>query len=162
MNDLEQLVGVILPRILGLILVAYSLVLVRKVRRGFFLMVRGWLIAAFIVTVALLWAYETAMTRESEWDWDHHPSISIAFVVAASWLSVATVSMVTRYRRYQSTTAFRRWVVREPANLIVIWGGIAVTILLLALAAGPDSEAEIGESTWLVMLMLSSLFGHAK
>lgn len=154
MNDLEQFVGVILPRLLGLVLVAYSLFLVHKVRRGFFVMVRGWLIAAFVVIVALLWIYETAMTLESRWDWDRHPSISIAFVVTASWLSVATVGMVTRYRRYQSATAFRRWVVREPANLIVIWGGIAAAILLLALIAGPDSEAEIGENTWLVMLVL--------
>ena len=154
MNDLEQFVGVILPRLLGLLLVAYSLFLVRKVRRGFFVIVRGWLIATYLVTIALLWVYETAMTLEGQWNWDHHPSISVAFVVAASWLSVATVSMTTRYRGHQSTAAFKKWIAREPANLVVIWGGIAVAIVVLALVAGPDSDTDIDENAWMVMLLL--------
>lgn len=157
MSDLEHWVGVVFPRLLGLVLVAYTSLLIYRARGQFFVVVRGIVMLCFIAAVALLWLYETAMSLSSGGDWDHHPAIGIVFVVVASWLSVWIVGVTTIHRECFTTPAFKEMVLARPVNPITVWGTTGLFVIIATIAVGPSSEEGLEENGWLLALVLSYL-----
>lgn len=157
MIDLEHLLGDVLPRVVGLALVAISLMMIHRVRREFFIVIRGWITISFVVIVALFWVYEVAMSLDAATDWSHHPQVGIVFVITASWLSVCVVSATTLYRRYTEVETFKAWLKDHPINLITVWGALGLIVLAVSLAVGPRSEETLSSEAWLLALVSAYL-----
>lgn len=153
MSDLEYWIGVVVPRLIGVVLIAYSLFLVYRARAQFFMVVRGLVVASFIVAVALLWIYETSMSLAAG-DWSHHVIVSISFVVVASWLSVWVVAITTRYRRYLDASAFKKLIFARPVSPITVWGMIGILILVASMAVRPVSDEDLRREAWLLAVVL--------
>ena len=153
--ELERLLGEVLPRIVGLVLVAVSAAMIYRVRREFFLVVRGWIIAFFVTAVALFWLYEAAMAMAAA-DWSYHPFVGILFVVSASWLAVFVVSATTIYRRTAEVEAFKTWLRGNPLNLVTAWGALGLLVLAIAFALDPVRGDGLSDDPWL----LSSVFAY--
>jgi hypothetical protein len=153
MADMGYIVGELLPRVVGLALVALSILMVYRVRREFFIVVRGWIVISFVLIVALFWLYEVTMSLSTTTDWNNHPLVGIVFVVAASWLSVFVVSVTTLYRRNTEVDAFRIWLKDSPINLITIWGAFGLAVLAISFAIGPRSEEGLKGESWLLALV---------
>jgi hypothetical protein len=153
MLAMDQLIGDFLPRAIGLALVAFALAAIWRVRREFLIVARGWVVVAFMTTIALFWAYEAAMPLLADGDWARHPQVGIAFVVITSWLSVCVVSITTRYRRYAEADAFRRWFAKKPLNVISLWGMIGLVILAIAWTVGPSDEEGLDGAAWLLYVV---------
>jgi hypothetical protein len=156
-SDFEHWIGVIAPMLIGLALVAYSLHTVYRVRAQFFTVTRGIVVTLFIVTVALLWIYETSISLVSQEEWRYHPAASVMFVVAASWLSLWVVTVTTKFRRYSSIAAFKGMVFARPVNPITVWGAVGVLIIVAAIAAGPALEDDIAGNGWFLAVVLAYL-----
>jgi len=153
MADIDYLLGELLPRIVGLALVALSIFMVYRVRREFFIVVRGWIVISFVLIVALFWLYEVTMSLSTTTDWNNHPLVGIVFVVAASWLSVFVVSITTLYRRNAEVDAFRTWLKNNPINLITVWGAFGLAVLAISFAIGPRSEESLRGESWLLAIV---------
>lgn len=151
------MVGVVVPRLIGLALIAYSFFLVYRVRVRFFAVIRGLVVVSFVTTVMLLWIYETVFFLASGEGHAHHPFVGICFVVAASWLSVWTVAITTRYRDYFTTSAFREWISGRPVNPITVWGATGIMVLVVAMAAYSVGERDSGSNSWLLAIVLGYL-----
>ncbi|MCJ2512666.1 MAG: hypothetical protein LN409_04885, partial [Candidatus Thermoplasmatota archaeon] len=161
MSDLEYLIGVVAPRLIGLALIVYSFFLVYRVRMRFFAVIRGLVVVSFVTTVMLLWIYETAFFLVGGENHAHHPFIGICFVVVTSWLSVWTVAITTRYRDHFTTSAFRKWISAKPVNPITAWGATGILVLVVALVADAIGERDSGSSGWLLAIVLGYLLTSA-
>ena len=157
MNDLEHWVGVVLPRLLGLALIAYSFLLVHRARKEFFVVIRGLVVLVFMSAVTLLWLYETAMSLASGEDWSRHPLIGMSFVVVASWLSVWIVGVTTIHREVFTTQAFKEMIAARPANPITVWGAVGLIIVLVCAAVCSRTEESLSEHGWLLAVVLGYL-----
>ncbi|UCE80723.1 MAG: DUF835 domain-containing protein [Methanobacteriota archaeon] len=146
----EQLLGDVLPRIVGLSLIALSLVLIYRVRREFFIVVRGWIVISFVVILALFWIYEVTMSIAAPSDWSTHPIVGILFVVTVSWLSVFVVSATTLYRRTTELDAFMAWLKGKPVNLVTTWGAVGLAVLIISVVASQTSEKTLSDDPWLL------------
>lgn len=153
MSAIDQFIGDFLPRAVGLALVVFALVAISRARREFLIVVRGWIVIAFMTAIALFWIYEAAMPLLTDGDWIRHPQMGITFVVVTSWLSVCVVSITTRYRRYAEVDAFRRWFAEKPFNVISLWGMIGLAVLAIAWAVGPSTEDELAGAIWLLYVV---------
>ena len=151
--DTDQLISDVLPRVIGLALVLFAFATIYRMRREFLIVVRGWIVMAFIATIALFWSYEAAMPFLAEEEWTRHPQVGMTFVVVTSWLSVCVVSITTRYRRYAETEAFRRWFAKNPLNVISLWSLIGSAILVIAWTVGPRAEHDLQGSEWLLAVV---------
>jgi len=156
-SDLEHWIGVIAPRLIGLALVAYSLFTVYRARTQFFAVTRGLVVTLFIILVALLWSYETVQSLVAGEGWRNHPVVSIAFIVAASWLSLWIVAVTTRFRRYFSISDFKELVFARPANPITVWGAVGLLVVVVAVAAAPRLEDGLADNSWVLALTLTYL-----
>ncbi len=161
MSDLEYLIGVVAPRLIGLALIAYSFLLVYRVRVRFFAVIRGLVVISFITTVMLLWIFETAFFMVGGENHAHPPFIGICFVVVTSWLSVWTVAITTKYRDYFTTSAFKKWISAKPVNPITAWGATGILVLVAALVADTIGERDSGSSGWLLAIVLGYLLTSA-
>ncbi|HUV61206.1 MAG TPA: DUF835 domain-containing protein [Thermoplasmata archaeon] len=157
MADIDYILGELLPRIVGLALVALSIFMVYRVRREFFIVVRGWIVISFVLIVALFWLYEVTMSLSTTTDWNNHPLVGIVFVVAASWLSMFVVSVTTLHRRNTEVDAFRTWLKNNPINLITVWGAFGLVVLAISFAIGPRSEEGLRGESWLLVLVFAYL-----
>ena len=155
--EFEHLLGEVLPRIVGLALIALSLVTVHRARREFFIVVRGWVIMSFVTALAAFWLYEVATSLTASPDWIHRPMVGISFVVVTSWLSVFIVSATTLYRRTTEVDSFKSWLRDNPANVITVWGLIGVVVIVASIASGPGSGEELSEAPWLLALVFAYL-----
>ena len=155
--EAEQLLGEVLPRVVGLALIAVSLAMVYRVRREFFIVIRGWVVISFVTAIALFWLYEVALSMSSATDWSSHPVIGILFVITASWLSVFIVSATTLYRRNTEVDAFRSWIREHPVNLVTVWGGAGLGVAIIASAIGHDGEEVLSDEPWLLVLVAAYL-----
>ncbi len=153
MADVGYVLGELLPRIVGLALVALSLFMVYRVRREFFIVVRGWIVITFVIVVALFWIYEVMMSLGTTTDWSNHPLVGIAFVVVASWLLLFVVSVTTLYRRNTEVDAFRTWLKGHPINMVTAWGAFGLAVLAISIAIGPRSTEDLRDESWLLALV---------
>jgi hypothetical protein len=156
-SDVEHWIGIIAPRLIGLALVAYSLLILYRAREQFFTVTRGIVVMLFITTVALLWLYETTSSLATGEERDYHPVISMGFVIVTSWLSVWLVAVTTQHRRLFTTSAFKDMVFAKPVNPITVWGVIGLLIITVAIAAGPTQKEELADSGWLLAAVLAYL-----
>ena len=157
MNDLEHWVGVVLPRLLGLALIAYSLLLVYRARKEFFVVIRGLVVLVFMSAVTLLWLYETAMSLGSGQDWSRHPLIGMSFVVVASWLSVWIVGVTTIHREVFTTQAFKEMITAKPVNPITVWGVTGLIVVLGCVVTCAGTEEPLSDQGWLLSIVLGYL-----
>ena len=157
MNDLEHWVGVVLPRLLGLALIAYSLLLVYRARKEFFVVIRGLVVLVFMSAVTLLWLYETAMSLGSGQDWSRHPLIGMSFVVVASWLSVWIVGVTTIHREVFTTQAFKEMITAKPVNPITVWGVTGLIVVLGCVVTCARTEEPLSDQGWLLSIVLGYL-----
>jgi hypothetical protein len=157
MADIDYILGELLPRIAGLALVALSILMVYRVRREFFVVVRGWIVISFVLIVALFWLYEVTMSLSTTTDWNNHPLVGIVFVVAASWLSMFVVSVTTLYRRNTEVDAFRIWLKNNPINLVTVWGAFGLAVLAISFVIGPGSEESLRGESWLLAIVFAYL-----
>ena len=157
MNDLEHWVGVVLPRLLGLALIAYSLLLVYRARKEFFVVIRGLVVLVFMSAVTLLWLYETAMSLASGQDWSRHPLIGMSFVVVASWLSVWIVGVTTIHREVFTTQAFKEMITARPVNPITVWGVTGLIVVLGCVVTCAGTEEPLSDQGWLLSIVLGYL-----
>ena len=157
MSDVEHWLGVVLPRLIGLALIAYSFLLVYRARKEFFFVIRGFIVVIFVSAVALLWLHETALSLASGEDWNRHTVIGISFVMVASWLSVWIVGVTTIHRGVFTTQAFKQMMAAKPVNLITVWGALGLVILIGSLAGGLAGEEGLGDHLWLLGIVLGYL-----
>ena len=154
--ELEQLFGDLLPRIVGLALIAVSIAMIYRVRRGFFVVVRGWILASFVTVIALFWLYEVGMAV-ADTEWSCHPLVGIMFVIVASWLAVFVVSATTIYRRAADVEAFKMWLSSTPLNLVTGWGTLGIAIVTIAIALGVNNEDMLSDQPWLLVTVFAYL-----
>ena len=154
--EFENLLGDLLPRTVGLALVAVSAAMIFRVRKEFFAAVRGWIIAFFVAVVALFWLYEVGMTMTAS-EWSCHPLVGILFVILASWLAVFVVSATTIYRRAAEVGAFKVWLRGRPLNLVTVWGAVGLFILSAALALEANSVDRLSDEPWLLATVFAYL-----
>ncbi len=157
MIDLEHLIVTGAPRFIGLALIAYSLFLIYRVRVRFFAVIRGLVVVSFVITIMLLWIFETAWLLTGGEDRVHDPIIGICFVVVTSWLSVWAVAVTTRYRTQFTTSAFREWMAAKPVNLVTVWGATGLLVLVMGMVIGPVGEKDLGADGWFLAVVLGYL-----
>ena len=129
MVDAERIIFDIVPSILGLFLVGYSVVHIRRMRADFFTVIRGWIFTLFLASVVMLWVFEIVKDYLGSWSEQARIAIDITFVVVAIWLSVCLVALNTRYRTFSTMDHFSDWMKRHPVNIITFLDGCTLTIV---------------------------------
>jgi hypothetical protein len=153
MVDAERVAFEIVPSILGLFLVAYSIVHIRRMRADFFTVIRGWIFTLFLASVVMLWVLEIAKDYMGAWPEQAHVAIDVTFIVVAIWLSVCLVALNTRYRTFSTLDHFSDWMKRHPLNLITAWGVIGLFVIVYSWAVNPEAEQVADETILLGMVI---------
>lgn len=154
--DAERVAFEIVPSILGLFLVGYSVMHIRRMRGDFFTVIRGWIFTLFLASVVMLWVLEIAKDHLGAWPDQAHISIGITFVVVTIWLSVCLVSLNTRYRKFSTLDQFSEWMRRHPANLLTAWGVIGLFVIVYSWALNPNGE-QVADEPLLLGMVISYL-----
>jgi hypothetical protein len=135
--DAERIAFDIVPSVLGLFLVLYSVTHIRRVRADFFTVIRGWIFALFLASLVLLWLLEASEDYLGAWPEETHVAGDITFMVIAIWLSVCLVALNTRYRTFSTLDHFFGWMKTHPANLLTIWGAVGLFVIVYSWAENP-------------------------
>ncbi len=153
MVDAERIIFDIVPSILGLFLVGYSVVHIRRMRADFFTVIRGWIFTLFLASIVMLWVFEIAKDYLGSWPEQAHIAIDVTFVVVAIWLSVCLVALNTRYRTFSTMDHFANWMKRHPVNIITVWGIIGLFVIVYSWAVNPQGEEVVDETVLLGMVI---------
>ncbi len=154
MLDAERIVFEVVPSILGLFLVAYSVSHIRRMRADFFTVIRGWVFTLFLASLVMLWTMEIAKDLLGSWPEQSRIATDVTFIVVVIWLSVCLVALNTRYRRFSTLDHFSEWMKRHPANIITAWGTIGLLVIVYAWAVNPMGERVADEE-----LLLGAVIG---
>mgnify|MGYP001027007714 CR=1 FL=1 len=155
MLDAERIVFEIVPSVLGLFLVAYSIAHIRRMRADFFTVIRGWVFTLFLASLVMLWTMEIAGDLLGSWPGQAQVGKDITFVVVVVWLSTCLVALNTRYRRFSTLDHFSEWMKRHPANMITVWGTVGLFVIVYAWAVNPMGELVTDEP-----LLLATVIGY--
>lgn len=153
MVDAERIAFDIVPSIVGLFLVWYSVMHIRRVRADFFTVIRGWIFTLFLASLVLLWTMEIAEDYLGLWAEQTHVAVDVTFIVIAIWLSVCLVALNTRYRTFSTMDHFSHWVRGHPANLLTVWGAIGLFVIVFAWAINPAGDEVVEEPALLAMVI---------
>lgn len=153
MLDPERLVFEIVPSILGLFLIAYSVVHIRRMRADFFTVIRGWIFALFLASLAMFWAIEIVNDLLGFWPEKARFGTDVTFIVIVVWLSVCLVSLNTRYRRFSTLDHFSVWVKQHPVNILTVWGLVGLFVIVYSWAVSPLGEELAHEPVLLGMVI---------
>jgi len=158
MVSAERLVFEIVPGVLGLFLAAYSVSRIRRMRSDFFTVVRGWVLSLFILSLSVFWMIEIFRDVLGTWADESRIPVGTTFVIITSWLSVSSVALSTRYKRFTTLDHLSRWMRQRPINMITGWGLAGLVILVYAWYVGPVGRQLVDEPT-LLTLVLAYLVG---
>jgi len=153
MVDAERIAFDIVPSILGLFLVAYSVIHIRRMRADFFTVIRGWIFTLFLASVVVLWTIELVKDYLGSWPEQARIAIDVTFVVVAIWLSVCLVALNTRYRTFSTLDHFSDWMKKHPVNLITAWGVIGLFVIVYSWAVNPMGDQIVDEPVLLGMVI---------
>lgn len=138
--DAERIAFDIVPSVLGLFLVLYSVMHIRRVRADFFTVIRGWIFALFLASLVLLWTLEITEDYLGSWPEQTHVAGDVTFIVIAIWLSVCLVALNTRYRTFSTLDHFSGWMKRHPANILTVWGAVGLFVIVYSWAVNPAGD----------------------
>ncbi|MBU1158994.1 MAG: DUF835 domain-containing protein [Candidatus Thermoplasmatota archaeon] len=158
--DADRIAFEIAPSVLGLLLVIYSVVHIRKLGADFFTVIRGWIFTLFIASIALLWAFEALRGLFGTWGQQPHIAIYATFMVVMIWLSVCLVALNSRYRTFSSIDQFSDMMKRRPINIITAWGFVGLVVIVYSWVVDPigsQIKDEIGLLTALFAYLVSSI-----
>jgi hypothetical protein len=153
MLDAERIAFEIVPSILGLFLVGYSVVHIRRMRADFFTVIRGWVFTLFLASLVMLWALELVKDFLGTWPDQAWFGTDATLMVVIIWLSVCLVSLNTRYRRFSTLDHFSAWVKKHPVNIIVVWGLVGLFVIVYSWAVNPPAECVTDEPVMLGMVV---------
>ena len=156
MVDAERIAFDIVPSILGLFLVWYSVVHIRRARADFFTVIRGWVFTLFLASLVLLWALEISEDYLGSWSEQTHVAADVTFIVIAIWLSVCLVALNTRYRAFSTLDHFFDWMKKHPANLLTVWGVVGLFVIVYSWAVNP-AGGEIRDEPLLLAMIIGYL-----
>lgn len=139
MVDAQRIALEIVPSLLGLFLVGYSVVYIRRMRADFFTVIRGWVFTLFLASLVMLWAVELATDFLGSWPEQAFFGTDVTFIVLVVWLSVCLVSLNTRYRRFSTLDHFSAWMKSHPVNLITAWGLVGLFVIVYSWAVDPSA-----------------------
>lgn len=151
--DAERVAFDIVPSILGLFLVLYSVVHIRRVRADFFTVIRGWIFTLFLASLVLLWTMKVLEEQLGTWSEETHVAGDVTFIVIAIWLSVCLVALNTRHRTFSTLDHFSDWMKRHPANLLTVWGALGLFVIVYSWAVNPTGD-EVTDETLLLGLVI--------
>jgi hypothetical protein len=155
MVDLEQILMVYIPDILGILLAVYaSFTVLRLRRKGFLSVVRGSAMIALIVAVAARLSFGAVADSHGGMVQDLRPTASMLFIVVVCWLSILTTSMASIYVRYVRAQSFRRLFTEKPFNLLTLWAAFGLAVIAFVLWAAPMGEEGVRDNPTIVMLVL--------
>ncbi len=156
MVDAGRVAFEIVPSVLGLLLVVYSFMHIRRMRADFFTVIRGWVFALFLASVVMLWTIEIAKDQLGSWPEQAHIPIDITFVTVVIWLSVFLVSLNTRYRAFSTVDHFSEWMRRHPLNLVTLWGLVGLFVIVYSWAVDPRGD-EVADEPLLMAMAIGYL-----
>ncbi|OGS44418.1 MAG: hypothetical protein A3K76_03365 [Euryarchaeota archaeon RBG_13_57_23] len=145
-----RLLFVVLPAILGLATVAYIGFRVAATWPGFFRALRGWIVVAMVVALALYWIGELFAWIDSSAVEEWKPKGDLGFVVLAAWLAVCMSALGTEYRNLNPANEFKVWFRKHPFNMVSLWGLIGLAGVGLTLAADQYGPKEY-DTLWLIL-----------
>jgi hypothetical protein len=140
--DLGDIVFDKLPILIGLGIVIYAILVLSRSWREIRDSIRGWVILAFTVAIALLWVHELARDSVGGWLDDNHVEVAVTFIAASSWLSVIVAATGMAYKKYSSVSGFTRWMWNSPANVVTVMGAAAVGVIAYAWMVRPGTDPE--------------------
>ncbi|MGD9963210.1 MAG: hypothetical protein AB7S97_04850, partial [Thermoplasmata archaeon] len=155
MLDAERIVFEIVPSILGLFLVAYSIAHIRRMRADFFTVIRGWVFTLFLASLVMLWTVELVGDLLGSWPEQARIGTDVTFIVVVVWLSTCLVALNTRYRRFSTLDHFSDWMKGHPVNLITVWGAVGLFVIVYAWAVNPMGDQVTDEP-----LLLAAAIGY--
>ncbi len=158
--DAERIAFEIAPSVLGLLLVMYSAVHIRKLGSDFFTVIRGWIFTLFIASIALLWTFEVLRELLGTWGEQSHIAIYATFMVVMIWLSVCLVALNSRYRTFSSIDQFSDMMKKHPVNMITAWGFIGLVVIVYSWVIDPigsQIKDEVGLLTALFAYLIASI-----
>ena len=165
MLDQQSLVFEVLPSLIGLVLVVLAVYRILRIRGDFFTVVRSWVLAFFILSLAMLWITELVRFYVGGVAAESHAESDTIFVIFTTWLSVFLIGMTTRYRQYNSLNHFVSWIRNNPLNLITGWGVIGIIFAAAAIAMSPEehplserSLPVVGSAIYLVCSIILDIF----
>ena len=141
-----------LPNLVGLVIAIYAMLVISRHWRDLRSSIRGWVVLAFTVTLAVFWTAELAVGRATGWPYEHHLEISVTFIAVSIWLAIIAAATGMTYKQYSSLAGFKRWMRKDTANVVTGMGAAAATIIVYAWAARPDTDDAAMTSVLLVTL----------
>ncbi len=155
--DVSEFAFETLPSIVGLLLVGYVALLAYRMRADFFQVVRSWVLAAFVVSLLLLWVLELMKDALGDWALENHVAVDITFIIFWSWTSMFMVAMVTVHRLYNPVSQFWTWFAKNPVNAITVSGSVGLVLVIGAWVADIESPEQLKDNAWLLLLVLAYL-----
>ena len=157
--DLMEIVFETLPSIIGLLLVALIVVLAYRRLGGFYHIVGSWMLALFVVSLAVLWVLELLKDELGGWALSSHAAIDVTFIVFWLWLSTCVVSLATIYRRQNTVSQFAAWLKRNPVNVMTISGVLALALIATTWRTDISDEDGLKKHAWLLWLVGTYMVG---
>ena len=148
-----------LPSIIGLLLVALIVVLAYRRLGGFYHIVGSWVLALFVVSLAVLWVLELLKDELGGLALSSHGAIDVTFIVFWLWLSTCVVSLATIYRRQDTVSQFAAWLKRNPVNAMTISGVLALALIAAAWSIDISDEDGLKKHAWLLWLVGTYMAG---
>jgi hypothetical protein len=151
----------VLPVLIGLVIIGYFALEVRRSSPRFLRTMRSWVVTVFVASFAALLLFNLARFAFGGISEGVRTSIYVSFIVVASWLSVFLVALITRYSQQDEVDHFIAWLKQKPVNILTTWGVLGLAVALLAFYNNAAGSEIILRSAWLTTLVLLYILGSA-
>lgn len=152
----------ILPAVVGLGLVAYAAYQVRRLEISFFHAATSFVVGAFVLALAFLWALEIVRGATGEAGSSYYAKVVITFTVVAIWLSTCAVALISIYRRHNYRDDFVVFMKEHSLNFMTLWGLAGLALISTAWVSNIQfSSKSLSNYAWLLILVVIYLIASA-
>lgn len=155
MTDIVEFAMKTVPSLIGLALIVYAALRVRRSGSEFFAAARSWVFSFFMLSLAILWFVELIEDTTHGWWAESNIYVELTFVVVSMWLSTCMVALSTMYRRRNALEQFATFLREQPVNVITVLGALALGILAPMWFTDLSDPDRLRDNSWVLVLVLS-------